>query len=73
LFPLFNGTISIVEGTYNLVGLDLKPSKSTSVTFIDSIHIVQKFEEIENNIWHPAFLEVSGKARVEAIKGIIGY
>ncbi|MFC2129937.1 DUF5686 family protein [Bacteroidota bacterium] len=71
LFPVFKGMIKIVEGTYNLVELDLKPSESTAVTFVDSIHIIQKFDEINENIWYPAFLELTGKARVEVIKNLL--
>jgi hypothetical protein len=70
-FPLFDGIIKIVEGTYNLIELDLKPSKSTAIAFLDSLHIIQKFEEIKENLWHPSMLEMAGKARVDIIKGIV--
>ncbi|MFH1050718.1 MAG: DUF5686 family protein [bacterium] len=71
IFPLFKGMIKIVEGTYNLIELDLEPSESTAIAFMDSLHIIQKFEEIKENMWHPSLLEITGKARVDIIKGII--
>ena len=71
LIPLFEGTIKIVEGTYNLVELDLKTSKQTAIAFIRDVSLTQKFTEAEKDIWHPSMLEVKGKANVEAVKGLI--
>lgn len=71
LFPVFEGTIKILEGTYNLVELDLKPSDEAAIAFIDNIHIVQKFEEIKKDIWHPVMLEVTAKVNVEVLKGFM--
>ncbi|MDP2364367.1 MAG: DUF5686 family protein, partial [Ignavibacteria bacterium] len=69
LFPLFQGTMKIVEGTYNLIELDLKPSKGTAIAFLRDIELNQKFTEVQKNIWHPTFLEAKGKAKVEVVKG----
>ncbi len=71
IFPLFKGLIKIVEGTYNLIELDLEPSESTAIAFMDSLHVIQKFEEVNENMWHPSLLEITGKARVDIIKGLI--
>ena len=70
-FPVFEGTISIVEKTYNLIELDLKPSEKTAIPFMEDIHFVQKFSEIERDIWFPTYLFVSAKADVEILKGIM--
>ncbi len=71
VFPAFSGVMKIIEGTYDLIEIDVRPSKSTAVSFIDSLHFIQKFDEIKENIWYPKFLEVNAKARVDVIKGII--
>jgi hypothetical protein len=70
-FPAFEGLIKIIEGTYNLIEVDLKPTEETAIKFIDNLHIIQRFEEIETEIWHPMFLEVSGKASVDVVKSIM--
>lgn len=69
-YPLFVGTISIVEGSYNLYEVNLKPSQSTAVTFVRNLSFWQKFEEIKKNIWYPTFLEITADANVEVIKGM---
>jgi len=71
LFPAFEGEIKIVEGTYNLIEADLKPSNATAIQFIDSLHLIQKFNEVKKNIWYPSYLKMTGIANVEIIKGLI--
>jgi len=71
LFPCFKGIIKIVEGTYNLVEIDLEPSDETAIAMIEDVHIIQKFEEIQKDIWHPSMLEVNAKAKVEVLKGFM--
>lgn len=69
-FPAFEGTISILEETYNLVETDLNTSEFTSIPFVESLNIYQKFQEVENNIWHPVYLNISGEAKADIIKGL---
>lgn len=71
LFPTFTGKINIVEGTYDLVEAELMPSENTAITFMEDLKIIQKFEEIEDNVWTPTFLELTGKAKVDIVKGIL--
>ncbi|MGA2296163.1 MAG: DUF5686 family protein [FCB group bacterium] len=71
VYPAFEGTLKIVEGTYNIIELNLKPGKGTAISFIDSLHFNQKFEELKKDIWQPTYLEVTGKARVDVIKGML--
>ncbi len=70
-FPCFEGTINIVEKTYNLIELDLKPSKNTSITFLEDLKFIEKFSEVERDIWCPTYLFVSAKADVQVIKGMM--
>ena len=71
LFPAFYGTIKIIEESYDLVDIDLQPSESAAITFVDSLRVRQKFEEVEKGLWYPAYVNTTGKARVEVIKGMI--
>jgi hypothetical protein len=70
-FPCFEGTIKIVEKTYNMIELDLKPSENTSITFMEDLQFVEKFSEIARDIWCPTYLYVSAKADVQVIKGLM--
>jgi hypothetical protein len=68
--PGFEGTISIIEGTYELINLNLKPTSSTAIQFVDSLQFIQKYSNISKNIWYPTYLEVSGKAGIDIFKGV---
>jgi hypothetical protein len=71
VYPAFYGTIKILEGSYNLIEIDLRPSENTAITFVDSLRFVQKYRQSVENVWYPSFLEMSGKARFEFIKGMM--
>lgn len=70
LSPGFSGTISIIEGTYELIEADLRPSELTAISFVDSLHYLQKFTSINDSIWYPTFLEVSFNGTVKIIEGL---
>jgi hypothetical protein len=70
-YPAFQGTIKIIEGTYNLIEADLKISEYSAIAFVNNLSFLQKFEEIKNDIWYPTFLEVSAVANIEIVKSII--
>lgn len=69
LFPAFEGTLHIVEGSYTLIEAELTPSTSTSIAYVRNLKLHQKFEKFENDIWHPAFLRLTGNMYINAISG----
>jgi hypothetical protein len=71
IFPTFSGNIKILEGDYNLVEADLKPSDNSAVPFMQDMRIHQKFTESIEKIWYPSFLGVTGKAKVDVVKGLV--
>jgi hypothetical protein len=73
VYPAFRGTIKILEGSYNLIEVDVRPSETTAITFIDSIKIKQKYRRAIENIWYPAYFEINGIARIEMIKGFMDF
>ncbi|MGE5479356.1 MAG: DUF5686 family protein [Chloroflexota bacterium] len=70
-YPAFVGTIAIIEGSYNLIELNLRPSETTAPMFVDSVSYEQKFEEIARDVWYPTFLEVNAKGSVKLIAGML--
>lgn len=71
LFPTFNGTLSIVEGTYNLVELKLQPSDETAIQFFKHLTYIQNYEEFDGGVWYPTLLETSARAKINFVKGIL--
>ncbi len=71
VFPGFVGQIKILEGDYNLIEVDLRPSDKTSIAFVDGLEFIQRFAEITDGIWYPEFLETKAKGRIDIIKGLI--
>ena len=71
LFPGFQGTIKIVEESYDLVEVDVSPAENTEIPFFEGLHINEKFEEFSRGIWFPSFLNVSAKLGVDVIKGLM--
>ncbi|MDR0927849.1 MAG: DUF5686 and carboxypeptidase regulatory-like domain-containing protein [Ignavibacteria bacterium] len=67
VFPTFEGHISILEGTYQIIEADLKPSKDTKIWVIDDLHFVEKFEFVQDNIWLPTYCEINGKFYLKLI------
>jgi hypothetical protein len=71
IYPRFEGEVRIVEGTYNIVELELSPSSTTAIPFFEGIKIKQKYNESEEKVWYPAFLDVSATAKIEILKGVL--
>lgn len=70
VLPAFVGTMKIVKGTYNLVEVDLEPTEATAIAFVRDLRFVQRFERLTEDVWYPTFMEITGSARVEIVKGI---
>jgi hypothetical protein len=70
VLPAFQGTMKIVKGTYNLVEVDLEPTPTTAIAFVRDLHFVQRFERFAGDVWYPTYLEITGDATVEIVKGL---
>ncbi len=73
IFPAFKGTLKIVEGTYNLVEADLSPSETTALSFVKNLRFVQKFDEVQKEIWQPTYLRTTAIAQVDVLKGFVEF
>lgn len=73
IYPRFVGEIRIIEETYNIVELELSPSSTTAIPFFEDLAIKQKYSESEEKVWYPSFLEVSAKAKVEVVSGLLDF
>lgn len=49
--PCFQGTLYIVDNTWNLHSTDLIFQKNENINFLDSVHIKQLYAATEKNVW----------------------
>ena len=74
VYPTFQGTISIIEGTYQLIEANLKPSANTKIHLIDELEYYEKFENVKNdagvNIWFPTYMENKASFKMKVFPGI---
>jgi len=71
VYPAFEGVIKILEKSYNLLELELTPSRFSFIDMFDSLKYTQKFTALNENIWQPSYLELTGKIKVEILKGFL--
>ncbi len=71
LFPTFEGSLHIVNETFQLVQADLHPSDESAIPFVRDLQYTQKFEQIEDDIWFPSYLETRGTTHLDVISGAI--
>lgn len=71
IVPLFNGTISVIEGTWAVVGIEVSPNEAFIIPFINEMDLnyAQQFALYENQFWMPADIRLRGWMRI-GITGI---
>lgn len=73
IFPIFTGTIKIIENTYNLLEIDLQPSEFTKVPMLDSVFFEQKFNQLNDTIWQPTYFQFSAKLKLKILKNFFDF
>ena len=71
LFPTFEGSLHIINETFQLVQADLKPRDDAAIPFVTNLHYTQKFEQYADDIWFPSYLETSGATYFDVISGAL--
>jgi hypothetical protein len=68
--PLFDGSISISDESFALVGVEVSPNESFAIPLINEIHLTygQQFELMENRYWMPVDIRIKGTLKI----GIMG-
>jgi hypothetical protein len=69
LRPLFDGTITIAEGTYAVIGVDVKPNETLNIPFLKDIDLRfrQQFSLYENTFWMPSDIRISGSVTISLV------
>ncbi|ROL56007.1 carboxypeptidase-like regulatory domain-containing protein [Bacteroidetes/Chlorobi group bacterium Naka2016] len=73
LYPVFSGTMKILEKSYNILEVDVAPSDNAVIDFLDSLRYIQKFATLNENLWHPAYLELRAKIKLGLVKGLFEF
>jgi len=60
--PLYSGVIYIIENDWRIHSVDLLLDKTSSINFVDSLHIKQLFVPVKSNLWLPANVQLDFKA-----------
>lgn len=61
--PLFEGTIDIVDSTYDVVAVDVGFNKGFRLTFMENLRYSQKFAQFQNKYWMPVEIRFSGRVK----------
>ena len=70
LFPGFEGTMTIVDGSYQLVEASFAPTQETAFPFIKGFRINTRYEQVADSIWVPSYQELAGTLRLKIIAGL---
>lgn len=78
VFPGFEGTMQIIDGTYSVVQISAAPTKKTAIKYFDGVTFFQKFDRFNNKsgsgeeaeVWLPTLLEGTYKLNVEVVSGL---
>ncbi len=71
MYPGFEGTITIVEGTYQVIAAEFAPTDETAFPFVKGIRYTQRYERATDSIWVPMYQEITASAGVMVLAGIL--
>lgn len=69
--PLFQGTLTIADGSYALIGVDVQPNVAFRIPFLREIQIQyrQQFGLYESSYWMPSDIRIEGEFTI----GVVGF
>lgn len=71
LFPGFEGTLSIVDGTYQIIAATFAPSQETSFPFLKGLNFVQRYDRVQDSIWMPTYQQTTASIKINLITGLM--
>jgi hypothetical protein len=71
LFPGFEGTLSIVDGTYQIIAATFAPSQETSFPFLKGLSFVQRYDRVKDSIWMPTYQQTTASIKINLITGLM--
>lgn len=68
--PSFKGQMDILEGTYELIGINATPGDDFKIKFLEGLTIEEKFTEVKDGIWYPTYLNSKADGEITIIAGL---
>lgn len=63
--PLFFGTISIADSTYDVAEVNVGFNKAVEIPFLDSLRYRQRFAQLENEYWMPIEIALTAEVKIK--------
>lgn len=73
IFPGFEGTLTIVEGTYQIIAAEFAPTQQTAIPFLTGLRFEQRYERHNDSVWIPTFQVSSASAGANIFAGIASF
>jgi len=73
IFPGFEGSLTIVEGTYQIIAAEFAPTQQTAIPFLKGLRFEQRYERHSDSIWIPTFQASSASAGANILAGIASF
>jgi hypothetical protein len=70
LFPGFEGTLVIVDGTYQVIEARFAPTQETAFPFLRGLQFEQRYEQIGDSVWVPSYQQIAADVRLKVIAGL---
>jgi len=67
VFPGFEGTLTIIEESYQVIGAKFSPTDETAFPFLKKLTYEQRYEKVNDSIWAPTYQNVTAGAKVRII------
>lgn len=71
IFPGFEGRLTIIEGTYQVIEAEFSPTDETAFPFLKGLKYAQRFERLNDTLWVPMYQSANGLAQVRVITSLL--
>jgi len=71
VFPGFEGTLVIVEGTYQIIDAKFAPTNETAFPFLKDLRYEQHYDRVSDSVWVPTYQQVSAGVEVMVVAGLL--
>lgn len=71
IFPGFEGTLVIVEGTYQIIDAKFAPTEETAFPLLKDLRYEQHYDNVSDSVWVPTYQQVSAGLELTVIVGLL--
>lgn len=72
-YPCLTGQLMIIDSTFDLIEISVTPAEKYTIQFVENINFIEKFKEVERNIWTADYFEVAAKMHIEVVSGLMDF